>query len=455
MKKKQFLLPLLVALVMVAISPQKVWALGGSGTSSDPYTIANASDLVAFANKVNGGETGAYAKLTADITLTSAWTVMGTSSKPYTGTFDGQGHKISGLSLTATAANAGFFGYVNGATIKNFTLAGTVSSAYDNTGSVVGTANGATKIYNVYSSVNITMTNAKNHIGGIAGQILQSSGNTGEIKGCAYSGTMNLGSCSDSNGGIVGYCEKNANIEIEYCFFSGSMSTSVNSPNALGGILGYADDDGDTQNFLSLKYCFVSGTLSPSSGTNVGAIAGQPKGKVANTGIIANNNYISGVATNALGNSKTSATSTAITISVTAGSNGTVSHSYVNPTSTTATQLQVVATPNAHYHLNKWSDNGAQTHNVGLTADVKLSASFDIDQHTITVQANNSNYGTVTGGGTFDYNSTKTITATAKAHYHFVEWNDGNTNASRSITVTGDKTYTAPSPSTSTPLRLM
>ncbi len=431
-------------LLSLMLVPQNVWALGGSGTSSDPFTIANENDLFDFADRVNNRSYGDKCfKLVANITLTKAWTPIGTSSNPYTGTFDGNNKTISGLNLTATAANAGFFGYVNGATIKNFSLAGSISSGYENTGSVVGSADGATKIYNVYSSVNITMTAAKSHIGGIAGQLLQENSKVSEIKGCAYSGTMNLGSCSDSNGGIVGYCEKNANIEIEYCFFSGSMSTSVNSPNALGGILGYADDDGDSQNFQSLKYCFVSGTLSPNRGTYVGAIAGQPKGKVANTGIIANNNYVSGVAANALGNSKTSATSTPITISVTAGSNGTVSKSYVNPTISAATQLQVVATPNAHYHFGSWSDSGAQTHSVGLTANVSLTASFAVDQHQITVKTNNSDYGTVTGGGTYDWNSKQTIKATAKTHYHFVEWNDGDTDATRTITVTGDKTYTA------------
>ena len=440
MKKTRFLFSLLMAIVMMAMSPQKMWAIGGSGTSSDPFTIANENDLFEFADRVNNYSYGDKCfKLVANITLTKVWTPIGTSSNPYTGTFDGNNKTISGLNLTATAANAGFFGYVNGATIKNFTLAGTASSAYDNTGSVVGTADGATKIYNVYSSVNITMTAAKSHIGGIAGQLLQENSKVSEIKGCAYSGTMNLGSSTDSNGGIVGYCEKEANVQIEYCFFSGSISSSGSTPR-IGGILGYANDE-NSQNFNYIRNCYCDGTLSPSSGTYVGAIAGYPRGNVP--GVITNNTYKSGMATNALGNSKTSSTSTPITISVTAGSNGTVSHSYVNPTTSTPTQLQVVATPNAHYHLTQWSDNGAQTHSVGLTANVSLTASFAIDQHTISVATNNANYGTVSGGGTFDYNSTKTITATPKTHYHFEQWNDGNTNASRTITVTGDKTYTA------------
>ena len=370
----------LMLLLMLMLVPQGAWALGGSGTSSSPYTIANASDLVAFASKVNGSEQGAYAKLTADITLTSAWTAMGTSSKIYTGTFDGQGHKISGLSLTATADNAGFFGYVNNATIQNFTLEGTVSSNSDNVGSVVGTANGATKIYNVYSSVNITMTAAKSHIGGIVGQILQAEGKTGEIKGCTYSGTMNLGSSTDSNGGIVGYCGLNANIEIENCFFSGSISSTGSNP-CIGGILGYADDDGSTQNFKYIRNCFCDGTLSPSTGNYVGIFAGYPRGKVKD--VISNNTYVSTASTNMAGNStQTTAANNGckkITISVTAGTTGgSVSQSYVNPTSTTATKLHVEAAPKTGYHFTKWSDNNttADRNDVSLSANVSLTANF-------------------------------------------------------------------------------
>ena len=447
MKKKQFLLSLLMAIVMMAISPQKVWALGGSGTSSDPFTIANENDLFDFADRVNNRSYGDRCfKLVANITLTKAWTPIGTSSNPYTGTFDGNNKTISGLNLTATAANAGLFGYVNGATIKNFSLAGSISSGYENTGSVVGTANGSTKIYNVCSSVTITMTAAKNHIGGIMGQALQSEGNTVEIKGCAYSGTMNLGSCTDSNGGIVGYCEKNANIEIENCFFSGSISTTGSNPR-IGGILGYADDDGSTQNFKYIRNCFVKGAFKNGSsnltGTYVAAIAGYPRGKVID--VITDNTFINadGIPNKAIGNGTSDASNKAITISVTADSNGTVSQSYVNPTSTTATQLQVVASPNAHYHFGSWSDSGAETHNVGLTANVSLTASFAIDTHKITVATNSSTMGTVSGGGTYDYNTKLTITATPKTGYKFVKWSDNNTSSSRTITVTEDKTYTA------------
>ena len=272
----------LMLLLMLMLVPQGAWAkLEGYGTEVSPYLIRNADDMMEYASIVNSsnGEYHGSGKLMANIDLTGkTWTPLGTTNYPFTKTFDGNNKTISGLNLTATAANAGFFGYVNGGIIKNFTLAGTVSSGYENTGSVVGTANGATKIYNVYSSVGITMTAAKNHIGGIVGQILQAEDKTGEIKGCTYSGTMNLGSSTDSNGGIVGYCGFNANIEIENCFFSGSISSTGSNPR-IGGILGYADDDGNTQNFKYIRNCFCDGTLSPSTGQYIGIFCWLPTRK--------------------------------------------------------------------------------------------------------------------------------------------------------------------------------
>ena len=447
MKKTRSLFSLLMAIVMMAMSPQRMWAIGGSGTSSSPYTIANASDLVAFASKVNGSEQGAYAKLTADITLTSAWTAMGTSSKPYTGTFDGQGHTISGFSMEGyTKVNAGFFGYVNGATIKNFTLNGTMTSSTqitsgenDCSGAVVGRAMGSSTIQDIVSNVKITLTKAQKHLGGVVGAI---EGST-VVKGCTYTGTLDAGPSTDCIGGIVGFAPASCSGSIFYCFFNGTLSSSSSTPT-MGGILGYTNDE--SNNFSGVHDCYSCGTFSfgASDYKYVNAIVGRIRNRATTT---INNTYLSGIATRACNtDGPTIPTSNkAITISVTAGTGGKVSQSYVNPNSTTATHLQVVATPNAHYHFGSWSDSGAQTHNVGLTANVSLSASFAIDQHTITVNVANgqSSMGTVTGGGTFNYNSTKTIKATPNTGYHFVQWNDGNTNASRTITVNGNASYTA------------
>ena len=88
--------------------------LAGAGTSSVTLTATNGvyqlgtlNELRAFAVLANGGEPAANAALTADISLTTAWTPIGTAAKPYTGTFTGNGHTVSGL-----GANGALFGYL-------------------------------------------------------------------------------------------------------------------------------------------------------------------------------------------------------------------------------------------------------------------------------------------------------------------------------------------------------
>lgn len=80
-----------------------------------------------------------------------------------------------------------------------------------------------------------------------------------------------------------------------------------------------------------------------------------------------------------------------------------------------------------------------------VTGAATYTAQFGstINQYTLTVATNNAEWGTVDGGGLYDYNSAHTITATPKAGFKFVEWDDHNTNASRNVTVTADVTYTA------------
>ena len=71
-------------------------------------------------------------------------------------------------------------------------------------------------------------------------------------------------------------------------------------------------------------------------------------------------------------------------------------------------------------------------------------AQWTINQYTLTLEANHADWGTLTGGGDYDYNTEVTITATPNAGYKFVKWQeDENTNASRTVTVTEDVTFTA------------
>ena len=107
---------------------------------------------------------------------------------------------------------------------------------------------------------------------------------------------------------------------------------------------------------------------------------------------------------------------------------------------TTAT---LTATPNTGYRFVRWSDNDLNaTRIVTVTQNATYTAIFE-PVYTITVQSNNTNWGTVSGGGTYNLNATATLVATPRTGYRFVQWHDGNTQNIRQITVTQNATYTA------------
>ncbi len=216
-----------------------------------PVQIGDADDLVNFAAMVNNGGTDLDAELTANINLSEAtWTPIGNSSKKYSGTFDGGGYAISNFNYTATAQYAGLFGYITTATIKNFSISGTLSSAYNYTG-MIGYATAA-KVSGIHSSLNVTAT-ANTWVGGIV------AGANGaiEIAECTYDGTLNT-SNGNAVGGIMGYANTGS---IRNCIFSGTLEGG--GAAHFGGILGYVANAG----FGGVENCLSTGTIDTSEGT--------------------------------------------------------------------------------------------------------------------------------------------------------------------------------------------
>ena len=116
--------------------PQILWA--------DELNIGTADGLAAFSSVVNAGTSykGINVNLTADIDLKDYnWTPIGSSyTSAFEGTFNGGGHKITGLTINNDALyNAGLFGYCNGATISNLTVNAGSISAGENVGVLAGT----------------------------------------------------------------------------------------------------------------------------------------------------------------------------------------------------------------------------------------------------------------------------------------------------------------------------
>lgn len=253
MKKR--VLSLLLAVVMLwSLLPTAVFAadgeLSGSGSSDDPYRIANAADLLAFAAKVNdGSEPTACAMLTKDIDLTGKeWTPIGTDAASYEGTFDGCRFTVSGLSITADGSwetyTVGFFGCVGGAAIKNLKVEGTITVTADceacpYVGGIAAYVSSDSSFENCKSAVNITVNSSinGNGVGGIVGMV---ESEDASFARCTNWGDISLdGSDSMGCGGIVGY--SSSAIKMNYCYNYANIECH-DDDTFLGGLFGYCDD---------------------------------------------------------------------------------------------------------------------------------------------------------------------------------------------------------------------
>lgn len=213
----------------------------GDGTANNPYKIGTVEELYWFAGLVDGTledgteqNVSANAILTADITVNSGvldsngilrksavggfilWTPIATSasssSKYYKGTFDGNGHIISGLYAQSSKSYCGLFGRCTGK-IKNLGLVdsffGDAGQAYSNVGSFVGYGNADCLIENCFSS---SAVSASYGCGGLAGKY------SGTVRNSYYCGIIYAKGDIDS----IAYKDSIINPKVENCFFSGS-----------------------------------------------------------------------------------------------------------------------------------------------------------------------------------------------------------------------------------------
>ncbi|MBP3496471.1 MAG: hypothetical protein J6K33_01400 [Alistipes sp.] len=128
------------------VAPESNWKLtGAEGLNVFPgdIVITNLEELKAFRDAVNAGTTysGAIVKLAADINLNNEeWTPIGNSAHAFQGTFDGQNHVISNLSInTPSKSDVGLFGMTTNGEIKNLTVNNAKITGYLNVGVVAGT----------------------------------------------------------------------------------------------------------------------------------------------------------------------------------------------------------------------------------------------------------------------------------------------------------------------------
>lgn len=166
--------------------------------------ISTAADWSEFCATVNGGYdySGVEVRLTDDIT--EVGDIVGTSSNCFKGTFDGQGHTITfSKTVTGTTQYTAPFGFIDGATIKNLKVTGTVTSGGRFAGGVVAYAKGSSSVTNCINSTVITSTANGTSNGGIVGMVGGAGALT--ITGCVFNGEMH-GTVTADWCGILGLC---------------------------------------------------------------------------------------------------------------------------------------------------------------------------------------------------------------------------------------------------------
>ena len=194
--------------------------------------ISSANQLKRMAELVNDDTydfSGKTIYLENDITLDcdedNQWTPIGSNTNPFKGTFDGQGHTISGIYINNTEIRQGLFGYVDGEEIRNLSVANSYIRARGLVGGIVGVSNNGTVTNCSFSGV-VSGTDDEESIGGIIGYNGQ-----GTVSNCSNSGTVRAEGRSSSVGGIVGY---NDHSTVSNCSNTGTISGT----SLVGGIVG-------------------------------------------------------------------------------------------------------------------------------------------------------------------------------------------------------------------------
>ena len=231
--------------------------LGYTIESNGSYTVTSADGLMNVAELVNGGKTDINITLDKNIDLTGKdWTPIGTDyDNSYTGTFDGGGHTITGLTITTKDQFVGLFGYLNRAgTVKNVVMEGiqiTSNHMFGNTGGVAGFSWGTIENCSVSGSVSGTV-----YVGGVVGAQIG-----GSITGCSSSATVKG---TVDVGGVAG--QTNSSATLTACYATGNVTIEINpAKNIAGGSL-VGMNAGS-----SLLACYATGNVT-STGSSTGKV---------------------------------------------------------------------------------------------------------------------------------------------------------------------------------------
>lgn len=237
----------------------------GRGTKEEPWLIENAEQLAYLAQQVNNGTDykREHFRLVSDLDLRgNEWTPIGTEGNLFWGGFDGDGHTITGMTITGKENSyVGLFGECRNFTaassyIKSVTVKGANISGKSFVGAIAGAGANISDCYSIENTIY-----ASRCVGGVCGSLI------GKISGCYNSSSV---SGISTAGGIMGSASYEGNVGngvVQYCYNIGTVTVSQQD-SSVGGITGASANRYDISN------CLNCGKIT-GNGKNVGGIAGS------------------------------------------------------------------------------------------------------------------------------------------------------------------------------------
>ena len=195
------------------------------------YELGTADQIKWWSAMVADGHANINAKLTADLELDKNFVLVGTEKHKYAGTFDGQGHTLT-VNIVGTGQGTAPFHRTNGATIRNLTIAGTI------------TAPEGTDNY---------------HTAGLVGFCENTT-----LQRCVVKAAIHIGKRYDQySGGLIGHI-LSGNTTIEDCAFIGSITGDNGNVSTISGLIAWGDAGTTTisNSYVNATYTKVSG-LNP------------------------------------------------------------------------------------------------------------------------------------------------------------------------------------------------
>lgn len=202
-------------------------------------TINNDADWVTFSKLVANGYADMNVTMTADVTVSDG-TMIGTSSKPYEGTFDGKGHTLTFTYNNESSDGIAPFQCINNATINDLFTSGSIT-ARNVFGGIVGTAGGNSTLNRCSSNMKLIAKHGSDtnngRVAGLVGRCADNASPTGTsitLNYCQYTGSIN----SDQGNracGLVAWL-RNGTLNAKNCFINpSSVTNGAENCSATGG----------------------------------------------------------------------------------------------------------------------------------------------------------------------------------------------------------------------------